>query len=137
MSAKSLAWEAARDAGVREDDSSRGATVLRRSIYPTPEVVVSRAWARHVPRTLQFVWSLRQESNLYLALRRRPFYPLNYGGPQALSRANGGVRAPREMCIFPISAEKLTAQFQRQVQMTSSALSSPVCARSVKRRATR
>ena len=23
-------------------------------------------------------WSLRQESNLYLALRRRPFYPLNY-----------------------------------------------------------
>ena len=26
------------------------------------------------------VWSLRQESNLYLALRRRSFYPLNYGG---------------------------------------------------------
>jgi hypothetical protein len=25
-------------------------------------------------------WRLRQESNLYLALRRRPFYPLNYGG---------------------------------------------------------
>ena len=25
-------------------------------------------------------WSHRQESNLYLALRRRPFYPLNYGG---------------------------------------------------------
>ena len=25
------------------------------------------------------VWSPRQESNLYLALRRRPFYPLNYG----------------------------------------------------------
>lgn len=24
-------------------------------------------------------WSPRQESNLYLALRRRPFYPLNYG----------------------------------------------------------
>lgn len=29
------------------------------------------------------------------------------------------------------------AQFQRQVQMTSKALSSPVCARTVKRRATR
>ena len=24
------------------------------------------------------VWSPRQESNLYLALRRHPFYPLNY-----------------------------------------------------------
>ncbi|CAM2187763.1 hypothetical protein BC2230_50441 [Burkholderia cepacia] len=24
-------------------------------------------------------WSPRQESNLYLALRRRLFYPLNYG----------------------------------------------------------
>ena len=28
-------------------------------------------------------WSLRQESNLYLPLRRRPFYPLNYGGMRA------------------------------------------------------
>lgn len=28
-------------------------------------------------------WSPRQESNLYLALRRRPFYPLNYGETQA------------------------------------------------------
>jgi hypothetical protein len=27
-----------------------------------------------------FTWRLRQESNLYLALRRRSFYPLNYGG---------------------------------------------------------
>ena len=26
------------------------------------------------------VWCPRQESNLYLALRRRSFYPLNYGG---------------------------------------------------------
>ena len=25
-------------------------------------------------------WRPRQESNLYLALRRRSFYPLNYGG---------------------------------------------------------
>lgn len=25
------------------------------------------------------VWRSRQESNLYLPLRRRPFYPLNYG----------------------------------------------------------
>ena len=30
------------------------------------------------PRRME-PWSLRQESNLYLALRRRPFYPLNYG----------------------------------------------------------
>lgn len=27
-------------------------------------------------------WSPRQESNLYLALRRRLFYPLNYGESQ-------------------------------------------------------
>ncbi|SOZ13683.1 hypothetical protein CBM2609_A120211 [Cupriavidus taiwanensis] len=27
-------------------------------------------------------WSRRQESNLYLALRRRSFYPLNYGEGQ-------------------------------------------------------
>ena len=26
------------------------------------------------------IWPHRQESNLYLPLRRRPFYPLNYGG---------------------------------------------------------
>src|SRR3954447_24913875 len=28
---------------------------------------------------LRTLWSRRQESNLYLPLRRRPFYPLNYG----------------------------------------------------------
>lgn len=28
---------------------------------------------------LEHDWSPRQESNLYLALRRRLFYPLNYG----------------------------------------------------------
>ncbi|SOY47038.1 protein of unknown function [Cupriavidus taiwanensis] len=28
------------------------------------------------------LWSRRQESNLYLALRRRSFYPLNYGEGQ-------------------------------------------------------
>lgn len=27
----------------------------------------------------QVEWRSRQESNLYLPLRRRPFYPLNYG----------------------------------------------------------
>src|SRR5205085_7847061 len=31
-----------------------------------------------------FGWSRRQESNLYLPLRRRPFYPLNYGELGAL-----------------------------------------------------
>lgn len=29
--------------------------------------------------TAKALWSRRQESNLYLALRRRSFYPLNYG----------------------------------------------------------
>ena len=37
----------------------------------TPELMVPR----HLSN-----WRPRQESNLYLALRRRSFYPLNYGG---------------------------------------------------------
>ena len=36
--------------------------------------------AREVAPAKVAGWSHRQESNLYLALRRRPFYPLNYGG---------------------------------------------------------
>ena len=32
-------------------------------------------------------WRPRQESNLHLALRRRSFYPLNYGGVGRHSRA--------------------------------------------------
>ena len=68
-------------------------------------------------------WPPRQESNLYLPLRRRPFYPLNYGGSGPDSR------------IPPGTGRK--AQFQRQVQITSSELSSPDCARSVKRWAMR
>ena len=39
-------------------------------------------------------WCLRQESNLYLALRRRPFYPLNYGGVAAIvGRSIRGLRS--------------------------------------------
>jgi hypothetical protein len=34
-----------------------------------------------------FAWSRRQESNLYLPLRRRPFYPLNYGERRKFSHA--------------------------------------------------
>ncbi len=66
-------------------------------------------------------WSPRQESNLYLALRRRPFYPLNYGGMRVdfLMAASGG------------------GSWVRQTQIMSSELSSPLCARSVKRCAMR
>ena len=32
-------------------------------------------------------WRPRQESNLYLALRRRSFYPLNYGGGEWILEA--------------------------------------------------
>ena len=66
-------------------------------------------------------WCLRQESNLYLALRRRSFYPLNYGGGpgRILARAASGF------------------QLKRQDQIRSKAVDSPVCARSVKRWATR
>jgi hypothetical protein len=33
-------------------------------------------------------WSRRQESNLYLPLRRRPFYPLNYGEREGFSHGD-------------------------------------------------
>jgi hypothetical protein len=37
-------------------------------------------WHGGLPRVDRSArWSRRQESNLYLPLRRRPFYPLNYG----------------------------------------------------------
>ncbi len=35
------------------------------------------------------LWSPRQESNLYLALRRHLFYPLNYGETRRQSIAEG------------------------------------------------
>jgi hypothetical protein len=35
-------------------------------------------------------WSRRQESNLYLALRRHSFYPLNYGETLELGTAFRG-----------------------------------------------
>ena len=37
------------------------------------------------------LWSPRQESNLYLALRRHLFYPLNYGERIVLTGWNGGL----------------------------------------------
>lgn len=70
------------------------------------------------------MWSRRQESNLYLPLRRRPFYPLNYG-------ERGGIVPCRP------HAAGAARYCQRQVQIASSELSSPDCARSVKRCATR
>jgi hypothetical protein len=36
-------------------------------------------WGTEKRLKLALVWSPRQESNLYLALRRHLFYPLNYG----------------------------------------------------------
>ncbi len=33
-----------------------------------------------VPHAWPWMWYQQQESNLYLALRRRSFYPLNYAG---------------------------------------------------------
>jgi hypothetical protein len=67
------------------------------------------------------VWSPRQESNLYLALRRRSFYPLNYGGMLGFSHA---------VCTR-------RCDHQRHDQIRSMAFSSPDFARSVKRWAIR
>jgi Mg2+-importing ATPase len=70
----------------------RQATFARlehRPSRPTPASQIQvRRWGAH-SRWRAFTWSHRQESNLYLALRRRPFYPLNYGGkcyrPEAIT----------------------------------------------------
>ena len=63
------------------------------------------------------IWSRHRESNPNLTLRRHPFYPLNYGESGVNSRT-------RFHC-------------QRHVQITSIELSSPACARKVKRWAMR
>ena len=47
-------------------------------------------------------WSRRQESNLYLPLRRRPFYPLNYGEQGGAASAGNS-----RMCLCkPISSAR-------------------------------
>lgn len=42
------------------------------------------------------LWSPRQESNLYLALRRRPFYPLNYGESRSRGARETAIVARRD-----------------------------------------
>jgi hypothetical protein len=42
-------------------------------------------------------WSRRQESNLYLPLRRRPFYPLNYGERLVAGAPRAGSLRPRRV----------------------------------------
>ncbi|MEY4978401.1 MAG: hypothetical protein RLZZ352_671 [Pseudomonadota bacterium] len=56
-------------------------------------------------------WYHQQESNLYLALRRHSFYPLNYGGGVGLQGfcrvrivAVGPVPSPRMGCPMPMSS---------------------------------
>ncbi len=48
-------------------------------------IKVWRAFWDGLRRAETSKWCLRQESNLYLPLRRRPFYPLNYGGTTFLA----------------------------------------------------
>ncbi len=45
----------------------------------TPHSKALRGFLGNLGRLWEGNWSPRQESNLYLALRRRLFYPLNYG----------------------------------------------------------
>ena len=50
-------------------------------------------------------WSPRQESNLYLPLRRRPFYPLNYGERlEDTGRACDLTRSQASDCSSPSEA---------------------------------
>ncbi len=72
----------------------------------------------------------RQESNLYLRLRRSPFYPLNYGG-------RGGRDCDMASAPCRLAALGVGPQFQRQVQIKSSARCSPDCSRTVTRCAAR
>ena len=58
-----------------------------------------------------FNWSRRQESNLYLPLRRRPFYPLNYGERDAC-RANS--RHAAGSSSLPPQARKRRAFYKGQ-----------------------
>ena len=73
-------------------------------------------------------WCLRQESNLYLALRRRSFYPLNYGGR---------LRFADEFSHAPQARLACRPRYQRHDQIMSSAFSLPDWARKVKRCAIR
>ena len=43
--------------------------------------IAGAAAARYCHIVARWPWSRRQESNLYLSLRRTPFCPLNYGEP--------------------------------------------------------
>ncbi len=77
------------------------------------------------------VWSRRQESNLYLALRRRPFYPLNYG--EGWARASCAIQRGLAGSDFRMGPDAASAggSCRRQTQIRSSELSRPLCARSV------
>ena len=81
-------------------------------------------------------WSRRQESNLYLALRRRPFYPLNYG--EAGERAGRDAGAGEAIGTTVVSAPDFgtapsSTSPTRHAQMMSSESSSPLCRRTVRR----
>ena len=73
-------------------------------------------------------WCLRQESNLYLALRRRSFCPLNYGGRRRFA-AEFSHATQAQLACRPC--------YQRQDQIMSRAFSLPDWARTVKRCAIR
>src|SRR6186713_2753369 len=75
-----------------------------------------------VDRSILF-WSRRQESNLYLPLRRRPFYPLNYGEvpggevPAASDSTNGLVtkdEAPTGCSLPCLEQCECTCERRRQ-----------------------
>ena len=113
-----------------------------------PSVLLGLSWIQ--------VWSRRQESNLYLPLRRRPFYPLNYGERAAriLACVPGGAgRAPgrSQACLEPVEGPARTPSGGGPGYSPGRGLHSlpapgpdqvervvlPDCARSVNRRAIR
>ena len=87
----------------------------------------------HVFETVRpLKWYRQQESNLYLALRRRSFCPLNYGGVGRLD-CRGRVCRGLRVAVSPCR-RVADAQSYFTVKIRSTALSSPARARKVRRR---
>ena len=53
------------------------------------------------PRVEVPSWYQQQESNLYLALRRRSFYPLNYAGVRQIVGGAQGAQCPAQAVCGP------------------------------------
>ena len=61
------------------------------------------------------IWYHQQESNLYLALRRHSFYPLNYGGGSGMVRGTGIVFAANNVVETPVQLKSVISHGKDQI----------------------